>query len=386
MRQESLRVALIGAAGKVAAPCHLNALKASRSISLVALCDHESSTLEALGKQHGVTKRFERLDEVLADPTIDAVDIVVPPHLHAELTIASLKAGKHVYVEKPMARNLGEARAMVEAADQSGARLMVGESYFFHAPHQKARALIDSGAIGTVMQVRQTLGPWLFNESEAKRLEGRGHDIAWRFDPKLSGGGDFPWMMDHGPHLFATARLLGRKRINTVCALARSRGFERETHLRGIASLTWLYVGGEIDGTWNYAPTSATAVRWVGFRSEVVGTEGTLHVFGEGGGSAPGYPQAKPVTLIQNGQETAFTINEGADRSWISNNSYYDQAHTHTLEHFASAILNDTDFAYTAKDGLHDLAATLATIRSAMEGRPQIVRELDDGWCAYAPS
>ena len=86
----------------------------------------------------------------------------------------------------------------------------------------------------------------MFNEAENERLGGRGHHIAWRYDPTLSGGGDFPWMMDHGPHFFATARLFnGMSAIERVNALPRPPGEGREEHLpgatagRGGAGVSW---------------------------------------------------------------------------------------------------------------------------------------------------
>ena len=114
---------------------------------------------------------------------------------------------------------------MIAAAESAGVQLMVGESYVFHGPHRLARRLIDRGEIGTVVQIRQTKGPWVFTEAEQRRLGGRGHDVPWRFDPEKSGGGDFPWMMDHAPHFFATARLFAKRRIRTVSALARDHGY-----------------------------------------------------------------------------------------------------------------------------------------------------------------
>ena len=386
MNETVLRTALIGAAGKVAAPCHLNALRMAERVQLVALCDTDRQTLDERAREHGVDKTFDDFRSLLDDPEIDALDVVVPPHLHAEITIAGLQAGKHVYVEKPMARDLGEARAMIDAAERASVQLMVGESYFFHSPHRLARKLVDDGTIGSVLQIRVTLGPWLFNEAESRRLGGMGHDPAWRVDPALSGGGSFPWMMDHGPHLFATARLFGGSNIKRVSALPRTHGFGRESHLGGITGVSWVYENDDVDGHWTYADTAAEAVRWVGFRTEVVGTEGTLLVFGEGGGPAPGFPPAAPVTLFRDGKETDYAIDEGPDRSWISNNSYYDRAHTNTLEHFAGAILDGSDLLYDGRDGMRDLSATLATIKSAIEEVPVSVADVDDRWRAYTRS
>ena len=120
MPQNTLRMALVGAAGKVAAHAHLNALSMIERAELVALCDIDAAKLDRLGAAHGVPKLYGDYQQVLADPQIDMVDLVVPPFLHAPMAIAAAKAGKHVYVEKPMARSVGEAKAMIEAVESAG--------------------------------------------------------------------------------------------------------------------------------------------------------------------------------------------------------------------------------------------------------------------------
>jgi predicted dehydrogenase len=175
--------------------------------------------------------------------------------------------------------------------------------------------------------------------------------------------GDFPWMMDHGPHFFATARLFnGMTPIERVNALPRAHGEGRESHLRGVTSVTWMYEGGEADGLWMQADTEPEAGRYVGFHTEVVGTKGSILVFGEGGGSAPGFPQVAPVTLYANGTETYFDPEGGEDRSCASNNSYYDRAHGNALRNFACTVLDGMPARYTPEDGIADLTATLADV------------------------
>jgi|TARA_B100000959_G_scaffold279264_1_gene339098 predicted dehydrogenase len=382
--QDKLNIALVGAAGLVAAPAHLNSIPMIERMNFVALCDVDADAVQLLARERGVEKAYSSYEELLTDPDIDTVDLATPPFVHAEMAIAAARAGKHVYVEKPMARSLGEARAMVKAAAEAGTRLQVGESYIFHGPHRVARELINADEIGEVLQVRETRGPWVFNETENARLGGQGHHIAWRYDPALSGGGDFPWMMDHAPHFFATARLFnGMTAIERVNAMARLHGEGREAHLRGVTAVTWTYEGGKTDGLWMQADTDPGAGRYIGFHTEVVGSKGTLLVFGEGGGSAPGYPQVAPVTLFANGTEKYFDPAEGEDRSWASNNSYYDRAHGNTLSHFADTVLDGTRSFYTPEDGMADLTATLATIKSAVDGTPVALADVPDDWTAY---
>ena len=382
---EQLNVALVGAAGVVGAPAHLNALRGVPRANLYALCDTNRERLRDVGRERGVSTLYTSLNETLADPDVDAVSLVTPPFVHAAQTIAAARAGKHVYCEKPMAPSVGDCRRMVEAARNAGVMLMVGESYVFTGSHVLARRLIDEGEIGDVVQVRETKGVWVFRPEEDHRLGGKGHDdIPWRHDPELSGGGEYPWMMDHGPHFFALARYLAQDRgVTRVCALPRAHGHGAARHLKGITAVTWLYEGGDADGVWTQAETPAETTDLIGFRTEVFGTKGTIRVFGEGGGAAPGFPQPSPVTLVKNGTSRAFDPEDGADRSWVSNVAYYDRAHQNALAHFVDSVLDGTLPRYDGEAGTLDIAATLATIKSAVEGRAVSPAAVPDGWTAF---
>jgi len=380
-----LNLALVGAAGVVAAPAHLNALGAMPRANLYALCDTNRERLEQAGRERGVSTLYASLEEALTDPCVDAVSLVTPPSMHAAQAAAAAEAGKHVYCEKPMAPSVGACRRMAEAARDAGVRLMVGESYVFTGSHVLARRLINAGEIGDVVQVRETKGAWVFRPEEDRRLGGKGHDdIPWRYDPELSGGGEYPWIMDHGPHFFALARYLAQDLgVARVSALPRAHGHGRARDLRGITAVTWLYEGGGADGVWTQAETPPEATDVIGFRTEVLGTKGTIRVFGEGGGAAPGLPQPPPVTLVKNGKSRAFDPGDGVDRSWVSNVAYYDRAHQNALAHFVDSVLDETPLRYDGEDGATDVAATLATIKSATEGRAVSPADVPDDWTAF---
>lgn len=379
-----LNIVLVGAAGLVAAPSHLNAYSDSPRIRLYGLCDTNSEKLHEIGHHTGTKHLFGHLDDVLSDQRVDAIDVVTPPATHAEIVLAAASAGKHIYCEKPMARSIKECQMMIDAARASNVRLMVGESYVFQGSHMLARKIIDDGSIGKIIQVRQTKGAWIFQSREAERLNGLGHHVAWRFDPNLSGGGEFPWMMDHGPHLFATAWYLARNLpIERVSALPRKRGVGGETPLRGISALTWLYEGGETDGIWVQTETPPEASEHIGFRTEVIGDVGILRVFGEGGGAAPGIPQPSPIRVTSNGKVREFDPNDGKDRSWVSNVNYYDRAHANALSHFAESVLDGSELRYRGEDGKREVATTLAAIKSAIDGQSMTVNEVPGDWTAY---
>ncbi len=127
---------------------------------------------------------FGSYEAAASDPRVDAMYICTPHHLHREHMELAAGAGKHVLVEKPIARNLGEARAIIAAAVASGVNLMVAENYRFLSGVRLAKRLVEDGSIGTLRMVQM--------QEEARFQPGR-----WRNNPELNGGGVF---IDGGIH------------------------------------------------------------------------------------------------------------------------------------------------------------------------------------------
>lgn len=391
MTPERLNIALIGATGKIAAPAHLNGLAAAPNANLYAVCDLDADKVGELAEQTGA-KAFTSLADVLADPDVDAIDLVTPPFVHADQTVAVAKAGKHIYCEKPMAHSLAEANEMVSAHQQAGTTLMVGESYVFHHPFVAACGVIDSGDIGDVLHIRETKGPWIMRGDEAKRLDGLSHEAnaPWRVDPKLSGGGRFPWIMDHAPHFFATSRFFAASAdVVSVTAHSQTRATASERGSgrgaptgQAITTVAWSFDSG-VDSAWSQIESVGKAADTVGFVTTVYGTKGTLVVYGEGGGSAPGATQPPAVVLYRDGKTRIIDEANSSDRVWLSNNNYYDASHQAALEHWVNSILGGNAVRYSGEDGRSELASTLATIMSADEHRTISPDDVPQDWTAY---
>ena len=120
---------------------------------VVWLCDVN----EQLGKQRcaefGLTKSTSSFAEVLADPSVDAVGIYTPDHLHATHVIQALDAGKHVICTKPFLNDLSQARAVLAAQQRSGRCVMVGQSSRFFAPFTRQREHFLTGALGQLITI-----------------------------------------------------------------------------------------------------------------------------------------------------------------------------------------------------------------------------------------
>ena len=152
----SIRVGIIGC-GKIAQVRHIPEYVANPNVELYGFYDINQARTEELAKKYG-GKAFASYEELLADPEIEAVSVCAANHAHAEISIAALKAGKHVLCEKPMAVTLAECEAMVAAAEEAGKYLMIGQNQRLAKAHSKAKELIEQGAIGKVLTFRTIFG------------------------------------------------------------------------------------------------------------------------------------------------------------------------------------------------------------------------------------
>ena len=132
-------------------------------LELAALCERDESRADAFRARVPGVPVYDDLDDVLADPTVDAVLVATPPRTHHTLAGAALDAGKHVLVEKPLARTTAEALDLIETADRRGLVLMPGHTFLYSPPVNKVRELMHQGALGEVYFVtssRMNLGKY----------------------------------------------------------------------------------------------------------------------------------------------------------------------------------------------------------------------------------
>src|SRR5260370_18013838 len=115
---------------------------------MYAVCQRTREKLDAVGKQYGVAKRYDRFEELIQDPNVDAVHINSPIHLHAPQSIAALKARKHVACTVPAATTVEECRQIVAAATAAGRNYMMMETAIYTREFLFVRELRDSGRLG----------------------------------------------------------------------------------------------------------------------------------------------------------------------------------------------------------------------------------------------
>ncbi len=186
-----LRWGVIGAANF--AEKHMGpAIHAAKGAELVALAT--STPAKATGFQAFAPglQVFDRYDALLADPTIDAVYVPLPNHLHVEWTLKALQAGKHVLCEKPIALHAAEFDRLIAAHDAAGKLAAEAFMIVHHPQFIRARELVQGGAIGRLVHVDATFS--FFND-DATNIRNR---------PEAGGGG----LRDIGVYTFGSVRFV----------------------------------------------------------------------------------------------------------------------------------------------------------------------------------
>lgn len=148
--RRTLKVALLGC-GRAARHLHLPVLAALPQVELTAIAERDPARRADVEARHVSAKIYESYEDVLRESELDAVVIALPNSLHADAATAAFARGLHVYLEKPMATSLAEARPVLSAWRASGRGGMIGHAYRFGAMQQEARSAIATGRIGDVV-------------------------------------------------------------------------------------------------------------------------------------------------------------------------------------------------------------------------------------------
>jgi myo-inositol 2-dehydrogenase / D-chiro-inositol 1-dehydrogenase len=199
----ALRIAVVGCGG-AAERLHLPALARVAGARVVALSDVDAARLARVADRFRVGRRHADFRDALAG--VDAVAVCVPPRLHAEVACAALEAGRHVFVEKPLALSLAECERIAEAATRAGTAAACGFNLRFHRLAREAREAVASGALGRVKLMRTVLTSGVRSHPDFP---------AWRTRRGEGGGAIF----ELGVHHFDLARFLLADEFSEVLAL-----------------------------------------------------------------------------------------------------------------------------------------------------------------------
>ena len=178
MSADLLRVGLVGAGANTRAR-HIPGLRALPNVALVAVCNRRRASTEQVAAEFNIPRVYDRWEDLVRAPDVDAVVIGTWPNLHAPVTLAALSAGKHVLCEARMAMNADEARAMRDAA-RTRPRLVAQlvPAPFTLSADATIRRLLADGFLGRLLAVNIRAGNAFLDESAP---------LHWRQNADLSG-------------------------------------------------------------------------------------------------------------------------------------------------------------------------------------------------------
>ncbi len=305
-------------------------------VRVAGVCDTREDRAEVL-TQRCQARPYTHLAALLADPSIDGIDLCVPHHLHAPLALQALNAGKHVLVEKPIATTVADAEQMVELAARRGLTLCVAEQYPFSTPFRRARELIQAGEIGTLATIRTHRVGYL---ADIWMRDG------WRQDAAIAGGG---MLLDQGCHYTSIARMLAGE-IEAVAAFTS----QTRADWRGedTATVMLRFQNGLIgDALYCWGTHTSN----VGAECYVYGERGSLRV----DSSAPALVLYRPD--LPGGQQVIVAEPGTAD------------LFARIIADWVLAARGQRVPTMPGTEGLADLRVVMAAYRSAQSGRVEVV-------------
>jgi len=206
-------LAILGC-GEVTLHKHFPALRRLPEWTVAAVADLDSTAREA-AERLGIARRVGSIEELLELPSIDAVAISVPPRAHTQAAVAALRAGKHVWIDKPLALTEADCELIAAESARSTGKLLVGFHMRWHPLVLQARELIRSGALGPIESVRSV---W-----NSPRQDAGLPDWRWR---RATGGGA---LIEIGVHHFDLWRFLLDREVECVQAVTRDGTREDES-------------------------------------------------------------------------------------------------------------------------------------------------------------
>jgi predicted dehydrogenase len=144
----------VGILGMGIGMSHLANYRKVPNAEVIAICDKDEAWLKCVQREHGIAHGYTDAKKLLADKEVQAVSVCLPTALHAQWTIAALRAGKHVLCEKPMACNAREAAAMAAAAKSAKRVLAISQNRRFEPQSRYLRKLVDDGLLGDIYFAR----------------------------------------------------------------------------------------------------------------------------------------------------------------------------------------------------------------------------------------
>ena len=325
-----LRWGLIGAS-TIGREWMAPAIAAQPDSSVAAIASSNAERAKQYADELGIARAYPSVDDLLADPEIDAVYISTTNEWHEAQALAAVAAGKHVLCEKPLALSLDGARRMVAAAEAAGVVLATNHHLRNAMSHRKMRDLIQNGAVG------QPLAARVFHAVYLPR-----HLQSWRIQRPDAGGGV---ILDITVHDADTLRFVLGEEVEEVTAMTASQGMGQSGLEDAVMGVMRFRNG--VLAQFHDAFTARHA--YTGF--EVHGTEGSLY-----GRDVMTQGPAGTVILRREGVEEQIPLD-------------HENLYERSVRRFNAAIRREGTPAATGEDGVRSLAVALAVRQAAETGQ-----------------
>jgi len=334
MLNKALNVGVIGLGiGKE----HAKGVKATAGACLYAICDPDTARAADVAAELSVSQVFTDYRQMLADPAIDAVIIASPDQFHRQMATDALAAGKHILCEKPLALTREDCEAMISTADASSRKLMVGQVCRFTPSFQKAKELIDQGAIGQLTFVESEYAHD-YTEIYAKN--------SWRSDPLRNG------VVGGGCHAVDLLRWIAGD-PEEVMAYGTHKTFADTTPYDDTHIAILKFPGGVIGKVF----ISISCKRDYTMRSVFYGTRGTIIV----DNTSP------TMTLFRDRDDAGNDTHDQPITIAVPVNNHNV---TDEFREFFRVVSGEQSLAVTAREGANTIAVCAAIMDSAAWGRP----------------
>lgn len=333
-----VKVGLLGCG--IMGKTHAEAYAALPNAKLAAVADVRPDKAREVAAISGAAV-YPDADSVIGDPDIQVIDICLPTVFHRDYAVKAAKAGKHVFCEKPLARDLAGAREIIEACRETGVKLSVGHVLRFSPVYRRAREIVASGQIGKPGVARTSRG-------------GGGFPTAWDdwyANFALSGG----LILDMIIHDFDFLRWCFGDVERVYAKGTHGREFMRNEY----ALVTLRFKNGvmaHVEGTWYQTGEFS-------YSFEIAG-DGGLVTF-DSRRTAP----IKTV-FVKNPAASASTATSGAPGVAVPESPLATSPYQLEVAHFIDCVENDREPSVTGEDGYKAVEIALAALKSVETGQP----------------
>lgn len=301
--------------------------------TLTAISDVSENTLDSVGTELGISKRYARPDDLIADKAVDAVVIVSPTSTHKAIALQAAELGKPAFCEKPLSISLPDALDMQRTIQESSAFFQMGFQRRFDNGYVAAKQKIADGLIGNLVLFKSSS-----RDPQRPSLE--------YLNPATSGG----LIIDCGIHDLDLARwFMGE--VESVYSIGGTLAYPE---MKTIDDIDNAVVSLRFDsGALGTVDMSRNGVYGYDIRTEILGTAGTLKI---------GYLRETPILVLTKEGVTHDTVPYFPER--------FEQAYVSQLQDFVNNVLADKMPSVTCADGVAALNLAVAATQSFREGRP----------------